>query len=455
MGKNKKKQPQQPQQPQQPLRPLVSLCTPTFNRRPFIQSMINCIQNQTYPKDRMEWIIVDDGTDKIGDLLENVPNVPKILYYSLEDKMTLGAKRNYTHCRCNGSIIVYIDDDDYYPPERVEHAVDTLSKNANALCAGSSEIYVYFKHIQQMYKGGPYGPNHATAGTFAFRKELLAQTQYNPTASLAEEREFLKNYTIPFVQLDPMKTILVFSHNHNTFDKKKLLDTKSDLFKPCNKTVDEFIRQPYEKPVKDFFMTQIDSLLENYKPGEPTMKPDVLEQMKVLEAQREKMKAQNMQIMIQEPGKPQRPMNIQEIAEVLKKQQQEIQVLKQHLQSFQSGKNPLQDTVEDQGRKIGVLEGLNAKMKTQLLEWKAKCELLEKEIKTVNSATTTDTVPEMGVVLVDTSVQVSMEEKPTSDQTPVSSTVPPPPVPPVSTEEYKYPVLCKSIPEVPVVIVES
>jgi cellulose synthase/poly-beta-1,6-N-acetylglucosamine synthase-like glycosyltransferase len=444
MGKNNKKK-TLPQPQPTPNRPLVSLCTPTFNRRPFIQSMITCIQNQTYPKECMEWIIVDDGTDKIGELLENVPNVPKIHYYPVQDKMTLGAKRNYTHCRTNGSILVYIDDDDYYPPERVEHAVDTLLKNANALCAGSSEIYVYFKHIQQMYQGGPYGPNHATAGTFAFRKELLNQTQYNPSASLAEEREFLKNYTIPFVQLDPMKTILVFSHNHNTFDKKKLLKDDNPTFKPSTKTVDEFIRQQYEKPVKDFFMEKIDSLLETYKPGEPTMKPDVLEQMKVLEAQREQMRSKNMQIMVQENGKPQRPMTMPEVAEILKKQQQEIQVLKQHLHSFQSGKNPLQDTVEDQGRKIGVLEGLNTKMKAQLLEWKAKAELLEKE-----KNTNTNTVEEIGVVLADASVQASIEDNLPNIQVPIPSTVPP-----VSTAEYIYPVLCKSTPEVPVVIVES
>ena len=61
-----------------------------------------------------------------------------------------------------------------------------------------------------MYQAGPYGPNHATAGTFAFRVELLKKTKYNENASLAEEKEFLKDYTIPFVQLDPMKTILVF-----------------------------------------------------------------------------------------------------------------------------------------------------------------------------------------------------------------------------------------------------
>jgi len=45
--------------------PFVSICTPTFNRRPFIETMIKCFQHQTYPKDRMEWIIIDDGTDHI------------------------------------------------------------------------------------------------------------------------------------------------------------------------------------------------------------------------------------------------------------------------------------------------------------------------------------------------------------------------------------------------------
>jgi glycosyltransferase involved in cell wall biosynthesis len=49
--------------------PFVSIITPTFNRRPFIPTMIECYKNQTYPKNRMEWIIVDDGTDKIGDLV--------------------------------------------------------------------------------------------------------------------------------------------------------------------------------------------------------------------------------------------------------------------------------------------------------------------------------------------------------------------------------------------------
>ena len=65
MGKTKKK-------PKVKVNPFVSICTPTFNRRPFIPIMFECFKNQTYPKDRMEWIIVDDGTDKIQDLIDKL-----------------------------------------------------------------------------------------------------------------------------------------------------------------------------------------------------------------------------------------------------------------------------------------------------------------------------------------------------------------------------------------------
>ena len=64
---------------------------------------------------------------------------------------------------------------------------------------------------------------HATAGTFAFKRELLKMTRYDDNAEMAEEKQFLKNYTVPLIQLDPMKAILVFAHQHNTFDKRRLL----------------------------------------------------------------------------------------------------------------------------------------------------------------------------------------------------------------------------------------
>jgi len=279
------------------LYPKVTLCTPTFNRRPFIPFMIQCFEHQTYPKDRIEWVIIDDGTDKIGDL---VSHIPQVKYFAYPEKMTLGKKRNLMHEKSTGDILVYIDDDDYYPPERISHAVTTLQKNPHALCAGSSEMYIYFKHIHKMLQFGPYGPNHATAATFAFHRRLLEQTSYEETASLAEEKHFLKNYTIPFVQLDPLKSILVFSHNHNSFDKKTLLNqvANNPFIKETVKTVDDFVKEP---DIKQFFMEDIDQLLEKYQPGRPENKPDVAKQLEEMRVQREKVMLQQQQQQQQPP----------------------------------------------------------------------------------------------------------------------------------------------------------
>ena len=110
-----------------------------------------------------------------------------------------------------------------------------------------------------MYQSGPFGPTHSTAGTFAFRRSLLQYTQYDDDAAIAEERSFLKEYTIPLVQLDPMKTILVFSHNHNSFDKKNMLAMgENKCFKKSNKKVRDFIKQTHEENIYQFFMKNID-----------------------------------------------------------------------------------------------------------------------------------------------------------------------------------------------------
>jgi glycosyltransferase involved in cell wall biosynthesis len=266
-------------------KPFVSICTPTFNRRPFIPYIIKCIERQTYSKKRIEWVIIDDGTDKIEDLVSHLPYV-NYSYYP--EKMTLGKKRNLAHAKSKGSIIVYMDDDDYYPPERISHAVEILQANPQALCAGSSMMHIYFKHINKMYRFGPYGPNHATAATFAFRRELLAHTSYEETASLAEEKHFLKNYTIPFVQLDSLKTILVFSHIHNSLDKKTLLepDKLNDFVKVSPVKVSDFIKEP---ELVQFYVTEIDVLLEQYIQGRPENKPDVMRQLEVMNITRDKM----------------------------------------------------------------------------------------------------------------------------------------------------------------------
>ena len=316
--------------------PFVSVCTPTFNRRPFWPMCIKNFLNQDYPADKIEWIIIDDGTDPIEDLVKDIPQVK---YFKYDKKMPLGKKRNIMHDKSSGDILVYMDDDDYYPKERISHAVNMLVSHPNALCAGASEIYIWFKHIQKMWQFGPYSANHATAGTFAFKKELLKEHRYEEHAALAEEKAFLKNYTVPFVQLEPKKTILVFSHIHNTFDKKKLLENGQNQFqKECNRTVDEFVK---ETEMKEFYMNTIDKLLQNYDPGHPKNKPDVLKQIKEIEEERRKMAIQNQKrqqeqgegkIILNQNGQN-IELNNQQIVQIMQKQQEQLQEFSKLLQN--------------------------------------------------------------------------------------------------------------------------
>ena len=262
------------------LLPFVSLCTPTFNRRPFIPFMIQCFEHQTYPKDRIEWIIIDDGTDPIEELVKNIPQV-KYFYY--EEKMLLGKKRNLMHTKCSGDIIIYMDDDDYYPPERISHAVETLQQNPTYLIAGSSEMHIYFNSKNKVYQCGPYKQYHSTAATFAFRKELLFQTKY--------EHKFTKGYTIPLIQLNSLKSILVFSHKHNSLNKEKLLENPEQTkTRPSPYIVDDFVKEPI---LKQFYMYDMNQVLENYELGKPKYKPKLLEQIFKMEEKRAKQLENN------------------------------------------------------------------------------------------------------------------------------------------------------------------
>jgi len=202
---------------------IVSVITPTYNRRRFIPYLIKCYESQNYKKENMEWIILDDGQDKVKDLFDAAAKrIPNIRYIPLDEKLTIGEKRNRLNDEAIGSIIVAMDDDDYYPPERVSHVVMRFANNKEVQLAGTSEVYMYYSDVKEIYKLGPYNPNHATNGTMAWRKSYSNSHRYDDTVTHAEEQSFLEGYKHKMIQLDPFKVMLVMSHSENTFDKKKM-----------------------------------------------------------------------------------------------------------------------------------------------------------------------------------------------------------------------------------------
>jgi glycosyltransferase involved in cell wall biosynthesis len=199
---------------------LVSVVTPTYNRRAFIPTLIEIYRNQQFPKDQVEWLILDDGRDKVEELFQKASeSIPNIRYQYQDEKMKIGAKRNWLNKEARGSIIVAMDDDDYYPPDRIKTVVQAFTKYPRADLAGSSEMYLYYKDTKKIYAMGPYFANHATNGTMAWRKRYSDIHKYDEYVTKAEECSFLDNYKHQMIQLDPKKTILVICHTDNTVDK--------------------------------------------------------------------------------------------------------------------------------------------------------------------------------------------------------------------------------------------
>jgi hypothetical protein len=222
--------PEQDDQPLQPPDSRVSICTVTHNRQHLLPLLEECIRQQTFPHHRLEWVIIDDSDNQRSQFSPDPKLNISTTYIHIPERLPLGAKRNLSHQYCRGDFIVYMDDDDWYPPTRIAHAVEKLS-NSDALIAGSTCLPILLLPEEELWLAGPYGKNHATANTFAFKRSLLSETQYDPSSVIAEEKHFLKNYTIPMVQLEPKHTILCIGHSQNTFDKRKLKKQNNKVFR--------------------------------------------------------------------------------------------------------------------------------------------------------------------------------------------------------------------------------
>lgn len=112
----------------------VSIVTiSNYSRNKFLRILKRCIANQDYTN-ITEWVIVDTShvgycksEEDLSDLITEFRNdkLPKIVYYK-SSKPNIGGWRNDSSNLVSGDIIVCMDDDDYYPPQRVSHVVERL-----------------------------------------------------------------------------------------------------------------------------------------------------------------------------------------------------------------------------------------------------------------------------------------------------------------------------------------
>jgi Glycosyltransferases involved in cell wall biogenesis len=199
--------------------PLVSCIMPTFNRRPFITRALDHFLRQDYPK--RELIIVDDGSDAIGDLVKELPGVR---YLRLSARASIGAKRNLACQHAQGEIIAHLDDDDWYSSDRLRYQVAPILageadltglENSFVLKLPAGEFWTTKPQLhRRLFVGNVHG------GTLVYRQELLAQGLRYPDTNLAEDATLLhhamrRGYRL--LRLSNPGVFVYVRHEHNAW----------------------------------------------------------------------------------------------------------------------------------------------------------------------------------------------------------------------------------------------
>jgi glycosyltransferase involved in cell wall biosynthesis len=193
---------------------LVSCIMPTCNRRQFIPRSLRCFFNQDYPN--LELIVVDDGNDAIADLL---PADPRIRYFRLEKKLTVGEKRNYANERARGRFIAHWDDDDWYAPFRIRRQIAPLLEGKTKI-SGTSTLYYYKHDSNQAFRYQFRSSRPWVAGnTLVYSKSIWEHRPFEPI-QVAEDVKLLASLPAHlFCDLQDLELCVATIHAGNVSPK--------------------------------------------------------------------------------------------------------------------------------------------------------------------------------------------------------------------------------------------
>lgn len=200
--------------------PKVSIITPTFNRTKLFSMAINNFNNFDYPKDKLEWIIIDDSTDEntIEDIL---PIDKRIKYLKIEDNnikrpLTIAHKRNIGVKKSSGSIIIHMDDDDYYPPHSVLSRVKVLKQyeNIGIQCVGCTLIgnYNIMTDKSSISCDSPISLSEASMG---YTRNFWNERPFNSNDIRGEHKFFTEGRLDKIMDLPHSFIITALNHTDN------------------------------------------------------------------------------------------------------------------------------------------------------------------------------------------------------------------------------------------------
>lgn len=201
--------------------PDVSIVTLTKDRREFMPLAKYCYLVQSYPADKLEWVIVDDGDDSIEDELFGIPNVT---YVKCDPGMTIAQKRNLGVSKAMYDVFVMMDDDDVYPENSVLHRVAMMMKEPAKECAFCTTIPCYDIVKYNSFMNVPpitlHMSERVSEATLIFTRKFWEENGFDETVRIAEGDAFIRGREQMCREISPQEVIVSLVHPKNSSSRK-------------------------------------------------------------------------------------------------------------------------------------------------------------------------------------------------------------------------------------------
>ena len=216
--------------------PPISIVTPTYNRAKLIEIAFHNILSTDYPKDRIEWILIEDSDPdtvvpaaKEAILKFQISNPTlAVKYIPIQGRMSIGQKRNIAIEHASHDLILFMDDDDHYPPTSFRRRVAWLEKGFNGKDCSNDVSVCTTIALYDLVRGvsavnvPPWGlpfQKRISEATLTFRKSVWTERPFGDV-SIAEGEAWLEGRTHRCIEIPPQQIIVAFSHKNNVSDRR-------------------------------------------------------------------------------------------------------------------------------------------------------------------------------------------------------------------------------------------
>jgi len=211
--------------------PPISVVTLLYNRRKFFDLACHSLMIQDYPKDKIEWIIVEDSDDPMEDASDRVMAVAaaaapvRVEYIPLRKKTAIGKKRNLGVAKATADIVLMMDDDDHYPETSFRRRVAWLTMHAwkpEAVAATTIACYDLVKGVSAVNVPPFKLPleQRISEATLAFKKSWWEQQGFQEDVQIGEGESIVHGRAASVLEIPPQQAIVAFSHSKNASSRR-------------------------------------------------------------------------------------------------------------------------------------------------------------------------------------------------------------------------------------------